>query len=802
MHSLLPFTDLIQAFGWTILHSFWQGCCVFLSLRIVLWLWPQAGPSIKYHLSFLSLTGIAGWFGATFATQLGSIREASETMVAVNGGMSALPANVPMAFASAPAPAEGLKAALPGMEAYFPLLVGIYVVGVTVMTIRLCIDLAQLKTLRRQGLTQLGPVWEEHLAALARKMGIGKKVGLFISRHLQVPVMIGFLKPVILLPTAMVNNLSPEQLEAILLHELAHIKRNDYLLNIFQSIVETILFFNPFVWWISRNIRLEREHCCDDLVLASTVQPMHYAKALVALEEFRLTVNPMAMAAAHDRQHLFHRIKRIMEMKTKHLNYSQRFLALLIIVTGLVSIAWLTPDSKRSKKEKKAETTALAAPAPKPAITSASAPSASPAPAAVSDLCATDTIVPDFITEPELPVPPVPPAPPSAPIPPASTPAPLAFAGPVPPVPPMPPTPAMPPTPPTPMFYSSGGNGIVFDRRGGQVTFYSPGDTVVPGGRIKIIDKNGNQKTYNSIDDMSAEERKQFEESYIQLQNRNFNYKYNEDFKFDKHFKFDSSFRFNDADIKLMQVNALKTLQNLDLSKLQVNLDALSDMKWENLDENVRKNLKKEDWEKIIKDTQKNLKKIDWKKQQQEINKAIEQLKKEELKYHKEVQKYRNDQTRFKAEQLKYQRDVARYQGEARAESDRALAEHHKIVRDQRFAAEAAVRDQQRAIREHERAVKTHERAVARAEEARELTEKNRATTRVYNDLLKAMESDKLIDRESGYNIEKKGEDLFINGKKTSDDIKNKYKQYLKNDNVTIRGDKTNLQIHARDNEN
>ncbi|WP_126248842.1 M56 family metallopeptidase [Chitinophaga rhizosphaerae] len=787
MHSLLPFTDLIQAFGWTILHSFWQGCCVFLSLRIVLWLWPQAGPSIKYHLSFLSLTGIAGWFGATFATQLGSIREASETMAAVNGGMSALPAHVPMAFASAPAPAEGLKAALPGMEAYFPLLVGIYVVGVTVMTIRLCIDLAQLKTLRRQGLTQLGAVWEEHLAALARKMGIGKKVGLFISRHLQVPVMIGFMKPVILLPTAMVNNLSPEQLEAILLHELAHIKRNDYLLNIFQSIVETILFFNPFVWWISRNIRLEREHCCDDLVLASTVQPMHYAKALVALEEFRLTVNPMAMAAAHDRQHLFHRIKRIMEMKTKHLNYSQRFLALLIIVTGLVSIAWLTPDSKRSKKEKKAETTAPAAPAAKPAIMAA--PSPSPAPAAVSDICAGDTIVPDFITEPELPVPPVPPVPPSAPIPPVPASAPFYTAAPLPPVPPMP------PAPPTPPLYAT--KGIVYDTRAGEVTFYSPGDTTVPGGRIKIIDKAGKVKTYNSIDDMSAEERKQFEESYIQLQDQHRNFKFNEDFQFDKHFdfKFDSSFRFNDADLRRMQASALKSLQDLDLSKLQGNLDALSDMKWENFDENVRKKLKKEDWEKVIRDTQKNLKKIDWKKQQQEINKAVEQLKKEELKYRKEAQKYRNDQTRFKAGQVQYQRDMARHQAEARAASDRALAEHHKIVRDQRFAAEAAVRVQQRAVRERER-------ALFRAEEARELTEKNRATTRWYNDLLKAMESDKLIDRESGYNIEKKGEDLFINGKKQSDDIKNKYKQYLKNDNVTIKGDKTNLQIHARDNEN
>ncbi len=96
--------------------------------------------------------------------------------------------------------------------------------------------------------------------------------------------------------------------------------------------------------------------------------------------------------------------------------------------------------------------------------------------------------------------------------------------------------------------------------------------------------------------------------------------------------------------------------------------------------------------------------------------------------------------------------------------------------------------------------MRQQERARITADASRELTERNRATSNVYNNLLKAMESDKLIDREAGYNIEKKGDELFINGKKQSDDIKNKYKQYLKNDNVTIKGDKTNLQIHAQDN--
>jgi hypothetical protein len=216
-------------------------------------------------------------------------------------------------------------------------------------------DLLQLQHIRRKQVLPIDSVWEQHLDKLLLQLQLSRKVKLLISEHIQVPVMIGFLKPLIILPVIMFNNLTAEQLEAILLHELAHIKRNDYLLNIFQSIVETILFFNPFIWLISKNIRIEREHCCDDLVITGKVHPLHYAKALVALEEYRLTVNTLAMAVANNKQHLFHRIKRIMEMKTKNINYTQKLLAVLIIAVGLVSIAWLNPTSAMPEPAKNTE---------------------------------------------------------------------------------------------------------------------------------------------------------------------------------------------------------------------------------------------------------------------------------------------------------------------------------------------------------------------------------------------------------------------------------------------------------------
>lgn len=413
MH-LLPITgDLVRALGWSILHAIWQAFFVYACLKVVLKLWPMASARIKYNLSFFALTGIFAWFLITFYQQLQAISATRQLVVQYSATDLALLAGQP----AAPYPGQAKMALLfPSLELCFPILVTLYLAGMLIMAIKLASDLLQLHRIRTTMVEPMGEAWEKHLHKLMAQLQLSRKVQLLLSRYVQVPVMLGFLKPVILLPVAMVNNLSEEQLEAILLHELAHVKRNDYLLNIFQSVVETILFFNPFVWLISRIIRQEREHCCDDLVIAGTVQPLHYARALVALEEYRLNSNPLAMAAADDKQHLFYRIKRIMEMKTKHLNYSQKLMAVLIIATALVSIAWLNPAKGKSQDQKQHQEKAAA------------------------DTSIRQTVI---YTGPATPVPPPPPAPstipgPGQPVPPDAPPPP----------PDAPPTPDAPPPPP------------------------------------------------------------------------------------------------------------------------------------------------------------------------------------------------------------------------------------------------------------------------------------------------------------------------------------------------------------------
>jgi beta-lactamase regulating signal transducer with metallopeptidase domain len=167
--------------------------------------------------------------------------------------------------------------------------------------------------------------WNERLRILARKLKVNQLVLLAESAMTEAPVVIGYFKPMILIPLGMLGGLSTEQLESIITHELIHIRRRDYLVNLLQSVLEILFFFNPFVWVISGIIRREREHCCDDAVIALHGNPLAYAHALTALEEAKLSRAGIALSLAEDKNQLLNRIKRIMEKSVR--TYSLAFKA-------------------------------------------------------------------------------------------------------------------------------------------------------------------------------------------------------------------------------------------------------------------------------------------------------------------------------------------------------------------------------------------------------------------------------------------------------------------------------------------
>lgn len=342
--SLITFINVL---GWTLLHSLWQALLIFIILRLLLALLKNAAAGIKYNLCNLALGGIFIWFLFTFYKQW-HIQQEQATFITA----SAVSATAPPVFTSFPASGNTFSNPF-SIGGIMPWLDGLYAIGLLIFMAKMLRDFIALLQIRNSRKQPFDPAWENYLLKLSKEWRLSKKMGLYLSPKIDVPVVIGHLKPVIYLPFSMVNNLTPEQIEAILLHELAHIKRYDFLINILQTIVETILFFNPFVWWISKTIRNERENCCDELVL-SAVRPRLYAEALLALEENRIYKGRLVLAAKNEKQQLFHRIKNIMEMKTKKLNVVQKLMVMAILAGSIFTIAWLpaTHTSKDHSKKK------------------------------------------------------------------------------------------------------------------------------------------------------------------------------------------------------------------------------------------------------------------------------------------------------------------------------------------------------------------------------------------------------------------------------------------------------------------
>ena len=184
------------------------------------------------------------------------------------------------------------------VNAWLPWIVLLWLVGICICSCRWVQGYWWVRRRRCAGIGPVDPQWLELLERVKTRLGIERRVQLVTSSLAEVPMVIGWLKPIILLPASSLTGLSPAQLEAILAHELAHVRRCDYLVNTFQNLVETFMFYHPAVWWISRCIRQEREHCCDDMVVGVLHDRLGYARALYQLEQLRGTAPRVGFAAS------------------------------------------------------------------------------------------------------------------------------------------------------------------------------------------------------------------------------------------------------------------------------------------------------------------------------------------------------------------------------------------------------------------------------------------------------------------------------------------------------------------------
>ena len=323
LNTLIP-QQAVETLGWTLIHFAWQGLALAILLAVALRLLRKASANLRYVVGWSALVLMVMLPIATVLLTLrpaepghaihrdgNTIAAAAESLVlgstTILFGVDAEPGAIAGNTAlSAPDWTQRITSAL---ESALPPIVLGWLLGVFGLSMwRLC-GWAQLQILKRRTVTPLGPRWQEMLVNLAGRLHLRRTVRALQSAMIDVPMVIGSIRPIILIPASVLTGSTPQQLEAILLHELAHIRRYDYLANLIQVAIETLGFFHPAVWWVSRTIHIERENCCDDVAAAALQNKVRYARALAWLEETRTQQARLAVAATGS--NLLHRISRL-----------------------------------------------------------------------------------------------------------------------------------------------------------------------------------------------------------------------------------------------------------------------------------------------------------------------------------------------------------------------------------------------------------------------------------------------------------------------------------------------------------
>lgn len=343
------FTDeSVRAFCWTLLHSLWQGLLLALLAALVLFFTKKATPAARYRLLGLLLLLFLGGVCLTFGLQ-----RQYELEQAANGKpviffdgktleelMDAQAGNFPL-FGGVSR--EYFDATVAFFNAHAASICLFWALVFLLKCLKMGTDLYLIRRLRYRGTVVPDIAWQERVEGLAHKLGLQRIPTLLESGYVQVPSVIGILKPVVLVPLGMLAQLPAGQVEAILLHELAHIHRRDFLVNLLQHFAETIFFFNPGLLWVSTLLREEREHCCDEMAVAAMNHKSGYLKALLHFQELNLSgVGYAAAFPGTHRGQLLNRVQRMLGSgNTKTLNNMEKIT--LIACVFMAGLFWILP---------------------------------------------------------------------------------------------------------------------------------------------------------------------------------------------------------------------------------------------------------------------------------------------------------------------------------------------------------------------------------------------------------------------------------------------------------------------------
>lgn len=335
-------TPLAGAVGWTILHSLWEGAIISAALAAALS--TLRSSRLRYTAACVAMAVMLGGFGVTL------VRVMPEGARSLSGArVHTFPAwNVRTDM-------EAHRPSNPAIAAAVPWLTPLWTAGVCIFYLMHAGGWVSVRRLRRRGVCSAPDPWQNELTRLCAQLHVSRPIRLLESCLVDTPMLLGHLQPFILMPVGLLAGLPAGQVEAILLHELMHIRRHDYLVNALQRFVEGLLFYHPAVWWMSRVMRTERENCCDDAVVAMSGNAREYAMALAILEEKR---SP-ELAVAATGGNLVKRIRRLLYPTRPNTAWTPLFSVIVLIAiaaSGLAAWQSVQPQHSSASEQQQAVT--------------------------------------------------------------------------------------------------------------------------------------------------------------------------------------------------------------------------------------------------------------------------------------------------------------------------------------------------------------------------------------------------------------------------------------------------------------
>ena len=379
-----PFSHTLQyALGWMVIHSLWQAMVIALITGVLLLILRKKSAQVRYVVANIALLAVLTSAISTFAYYYKSEKNAQTTALKglnfnrleSTGTMPTIAQHDILTVNIMPDPQNESKdltvivaqptedkatVGIAVFKDYFnkniPLILTIWVLGMALFLLKILGSISYIYIIRNRHNFPVDNYWLEKLEFLKGKLKIKKGIDLVESALVRSPVVVGHLKPVILFPIGVINRLSPQDVEAILAHELAHIARHDYIFNILQTLAEALFYYHPAVWWLSAQVRNERESACDEIAIQLTGDSIHYAKTLVTVQEmaFFPLSNALAFAGQPKKSQFLLRIQRILNQKQNN-NVMEKFIATFLIVGSLVVLT-IAQNSKSTQTDKNDKT--------------------------------------------------------------------------------------------------------------------------------------------------------------------------------------------------------------------------------------------------------------------------------------------------------------------------------------------------------------------------------------------------------------------------------------------------------------